>query len=148
MKKATIVEIISLLFILLFMYTGVNKLIDHQTFYSALNKSPLLTSFAGILSWLVPIGEVAISIALFNPRTRKIGLACASIMMAIFTIYIGYMLAYRSDRPCTCGGVIQLMTWHQHFYFNTAFTLLGVLGLWLLNKMRNEETRHPMSYAS
>lgn len=150
MKKTLLVEIICMLFILLFMYTGVNKLIDHQKFYTALDKSPLLSTVSPILSWLVPLGEIAISIALFNSRTRKIGLICASITMAIFTIYVGYMLTFRSDRPCTCGGVISLMNWHQHLYFNAGFTLLGTIGFWIQKRIlqQGSQSSTPISYAS
>jgi hypothetical protein len=45
------------------------------------------------------------------------------------------MLYFRVDRPCTCGGIISYMNWHQHFYFNTTVTLLAIYGL-ILNKFQ------------
>ena len=142
MKKTFAIDIIASLFILLFLYTGLNKIIDHEKFYWALYKSPLLKITAPVLSWLVPVGEIAMTVALFIPRTRRLGLICSFITMAIFTVYVGFMLYFRSDRPCTCGGIIQQMTWHQHLYFNAGFTLLALLGLWLDKKLRHLGSRN------
>jgi uncharacterized membrane protein YphA (DoxX/SURF4 family) len=133
MKKGTIVDIISGLFIILFVYTSLMKIIDHERFDWALHKSPLLYPVASFLAWTVPIGELLIVISLILPGTKKIGLYSSLILMSIFTIYIGFMVYLRSERPCTCGGVISYMNWHQHFYFNIFFTLLALLAL-LLNK--------------
>jgi len=150
MKKELIIDIIASLLILLFLYTGLNKIVDHEKFYTAVYKSPLLKPSAFVLSWLVPIGEIAITIALFIPRTRRLGLISSFITMAIFTIYVGFMLYFRSDRPCTCGGIIQQMTWHQHLYFNTGFALLALMGIWLDRKVRREKysSLNAVSYAS
>jgi methylamine utilization protein MauE len=139
MKRETTIEIISSLFVLLFLYTGIMKIIDHDIFYEALLKSPLLINFAWILSILVPLGELLIVISLLIPRTRKWGLYSSFILMGIFTIYVGFMLYFRSDRPCTCGGLIRLMNWHQHFYFNTAFTFMALFAIWLEKKNRQQK---------
>ena len=141
MKKALILDIIANFFILLFLYTGIMKIIDHHRFDWALHKSPLLYGVAPILSYLVPIGELLIVMGLMLPRTRRLGLISSLCLMSIFTIYIGYMLYFRMDRPCTCGGIISYMNWHQHFYFNTAATLLALYGVLMHPKRTDLDTK-------
>jgi hypothetical protein len=137
MKKSVLIDAISCLYIFLYIYTGVNKILDLHTFKSALLRSPLLKFIAPELSIFIPILELIIAtflvLPLINPNTKfkRLGLFSATILMGIFTVYIGYMLYFSSDRPCSCGGIISLMNWHQHLYFNSICTLLGLIGIWL-----------------
>jgi len=137
MKKSAIVDIISCLFIILFLYTGVYKLLDLHHFFWALNKSPLLGGFYKPVGYALPPIEVIIALLLLipffsnKPMLRTWGLYGSAVLMLIFTVYITYMVEFRTDRPCTCGGIISQMNWHQHMYFNTTFTCLSFLGIWL-----------------
>ena len=149
MKKAIFLDIISYLFIFLFLYTGLSKILEHEVFRTALFKSPLLGNYALFLSILVPLAELLTAIALLIPRTRRLGLYGFLVLMSIFAIYVGFMLYFRSDRPCTCGGIIKYMNWHQHFYFNSGFTLLAILALWLDKKLKQQDLKqmNKISYA-
>jgi hypothetical protein len=131
MKRSYWVEIISSLFILLFVYTAVNKIIDFRNFYDTLRTAPLLREKGKIVAWFIPGAEIIISALLFFPRTRKSGLWGSLALMLVFTGYLAYMLFFSHVRPCSCGGVIEKMTWNQHFLFNIFFTLLAGLALWL-----------------
>ena len=135
MNKSAFLDITLFLFVLLFLYTGTIKVIDHTTFVNAIKKSDQLRSYAPVISIVVPLGELLTVLALLIPRFRRLGMYSFLIMMAIFTVYVGIMLYFRSDRPCTCGGIIQQMNWHQHFYFNSAFTMLAAISLWLDKKI-------------
>ena len=136
MKKETFVDIITSLIILLLLYTGIMKIIEHDVFLGALLKSNQLRPFANILSILVPLAELLLVASLWIPKTKRIGLLGSSILMGLFTVYVGAMLYLRSDRPCTCGGIIRYLNWHQHFYFNTCFMVLALLAFWLDRKNR------------
>lgn len=144
-----LIELIASLFILLFLYTGISKLKEHEEFQLVLSKSPLLAASAIVLSWLLPIIEIATSVLLFFPSTRKYGLVTSLLLMAIFTIYISYMLLFTSNLPCSCGGVLEHLNWPQHFLFNFFFLLLSILVLWLSNKNKffiaiNRNSRTPV----
>ncbi|MHA4811793.1 MauE/DoxX family redox-associated membrane protein [Flavitalea flava] len=147
MKKEIIVDIISCLFIILFLYTGIYKLMDLTHFRWALSKSPLMEHTYLIVSDIIPPLEIIIALLLLipffldTPRLRKWGLYCSAALMIIFTIYIGYMLEFRTDRPCTCGGIISQMNWHQHLYFNTSFSILALFAVWL-NRLRLNKTQN------
>jgi len=129
MKKKNIVEIISALFILLFMYTALNKLYEPGRFRWVLNNSPLIKDFAGFVTYAVPIAELTLATLLFFPKSRKIGLYGSLGIMTVFTLYIGYMIAFTPNLPCSCGGVLQQMTWTQHLLFNMFFTLLALMAI-------------------
>lgn len=128
-KKSIIPEIISALFILLFVYTATTKLIEHESFRAVLGESPLIGKKANILSWLLPILELFTAALLFIPSFRKWGFTSALILMLIFTFYISYMILFASDLPCSCGGVISRITWPQHLVFNIFFTALAAIAL-------------------
>lgn len=135
--RSFIVEIIAALFILLFVYAAVSKLIDHKDFLYSLQNSPLLQPLASIFSWLVPCTEIAISILLFSPKRKEAGLLFSTFLMTAFTFYIAYMLLFIPHLPCSCGGVLKNMTWKQHLVFNSCFMLLAFIG-WRISKSNKD----------
>jgi len=130
MKRQTIIlEIISMLFMLLFVYTGSSKLMDYHKFSVELGKSPLLTTFAGYVAVCIPIIELIVSIMLIAPWTRLYGTYASLTLMVMFTAYIVAILQFSDYIPCTCGGILQTMTWHQHLLFNIIFILLALVSI-------------------
>lgn len=121
------IEIVSALLIVLFVYTACTKLMEHQRFFLAMKKNPLIEEYAGFLSWWVPLSELCIATMLVLPRQRRAGLLASAITMAIFSVYVIYMVSTFTDLPCTCGGIIQQMTWQQHVVFNITFTTLAAI---------------------
>ena len=130
-KKEIAVEIISFLFIVLFTYAAVTKLMDYQKFVVQIGQSPLLTNFAGILAWLVPGSELVFAGMLAIPRLRQIGLYASFSMMVMFTAYIVAILQFSKDIPCSCGGVLESLGWTEHLIFNIGFVILGMVGIFL-----------------
>jgi hypothetical protein len=122
---------ICLLHILLFTYAAANKLLDFENFQVQLGQSPLLSAFAGIVSYSVPAVELAIALALCSIRYRTLGLYCAFSLMVMFTAYIVIILNFSPFVPCSCGGVLEKMTWREHLFFNAAFVGLGFAGILL-----------------
>ena len=137
MKKTFIADLISALLILLFLYTGLSKLINHLNFVVAMNKSDLLRNYTTTLSWVVPIIEIMAAIMLSFSKTRLAGLYCSTVLMALFTGYVGLILVNSKNLPCTCGGVLQQMSWHTHLWFNFCFLILSGLGTALQLKYFN-----------
>jgi len=129
-----LIEIISALFILLFVYTGISKLNERYIFSLVLSQSPLIGANANLLSWLLPVAELSTALLLLILPTRKWGLIISLLLMCIFTGYIAYMLLLNSGLPCSCGGVFKQMTWTQHLVFNIILTGLNVAGLWSFQK--------------
>ena len=133
MKRQTFIEIISILFILLFVYAATSKLIDYQKFRVQLGQSPLLTSFAGLVAWLIPSIEILIAILLAIPRYRLTGLYASFSLMTMFTMYIFIITHYSEYIPCSCGGVLAKMSWNVHFVFNILLIILALIAILLDN---------------
>jgi len=117
--------------IFLLCYTANEKIADHERFYKGLTKIQYIKDYALTISWLVPITEIAVAIAIILPPTQKLGLYLFTIMMSIFTIYIASMLLWAEKKPCHCGGAIETLTWGQHLLFNIGFTLIAIFGIYL-----------------
>ena len=148
-SPALIIELISALFILLFVYTGISKIQERALFQIIIAKSPLIGSWATLLSWILPITELLTALLLFLPMTRNRGLVISLVLMVLFTTYIAYILLFSSRLPCSCGGVLKHLSWTNHLVFNLFFVLLGVYGLWLYKKHQlfiaiNRNSRTPV----
>ena len=141
-SKETIVYIICCLYILLFTYAAVSKLLDFENFQVQLRQSPLLSSIAGWVSWLVPVSEIAFSICLFFYSTRRLTLYASFVLMVMFSAYIYIILNYSDFVPCSCGGILESMDWTQHLIFNLVFVLLAGIAL-ILPQHRSQEPSFP-----
>lgn len=131
MKKSIFVEIISMLFVILFVYTAISKFMDFTLFKETIATSPVLAPVASVVAWVLPITEILVSVLLLIPSMRLKGLYASLGLMMAFTLYIIYILKFSPHVPCSCGGVIELMSWREHLVFNSAFILLAILGIWL-----------------
>jgi uncharacterized membrane protein YphA (DoxX/SURF4 family) len=117
------------LLLALFVYTATSKILTVDSFSSTMAKSPLIGSYSLLVAWLIPITEILVSILLIVPVTRKSGLYASLSILALFTIYLIYMVLSGTKLPCNCGGAINTMTWQQHIWFNVAFLLLAAIGI-------------------
>jgi putative oxidoreductase len=136
LRRQLIIEIIAALFILLFVYTAISKLSDASKFQNVLSKSPLIGSLASYISLGLPILELVVTGLLFLPKTRWLGLYSSLVLMAGFTCYLGYMIYFTPNLPCSCGGVLSQMTWREHLVFNSVFNVLALWGVILSRKER------------
>lgn len=135
--KNSSLNLIAALFIFLFTYTALSKLIEHDLFRNTLIKSPLIGSYAGIVSFALPITELIVAGLLFCPKTKLAGLYSSFAMMFLFTAYLSYMMiVFTKDLPCSCGGVLQQFSWQQHLWFNILLTVLAGLGIYLHRRRR------------
>jgi uncharacterized membrane protein len=141
MLSSKISNILSALLVLLFVYTGVSKLVDHHIFLSQLVRIPwrLLVSNASWFSYALPTLELLISMALIIPRLRQLGYWLSAVLLISFIIFLVIMLSQGLDLPCSCGGIIVYLTWRQHVIFNLVFTLISIWGI-LIERKHNIET--------
>ncbi|MEJ4088627.1 DoxX family protein [Galbibacter orientalis] len=142
-----ITEIISYLFILLFVYAALTKLLDFENFRIQLGQAPMLSVYAGWLVWIVPISEILTAFLLLNKNTRYIGLLTSLVLMVMFTTYIYIILNYASNIPCSCGGVLEKMGWKTHLIFNLSFIFIASLAIIVYrNRYYKNKSKHK-SYA-
>lgn len=126
--QKVILELICVLYVLLFVYAAVSKLLDFENFQVQLGQSPLLSAFAVYIAWIVPIVEIIIALLLLSSKFKYEGLILAYSLMILFTIYIIIILNFSSFVPCSCGGVLSKLGWTEHLIFNIAFVILAIIG--------------------
>lgn len=127
-------ETICFLFILLFVYAGLTKLLDFEKFVIQIGQSPMLTAYSKWVAWIIPLLEIVISLLLAFKRFRLIALYASFSLMVAFTAYIIVIMNFSPYVPCSCGGVLQDMGWKEHLGFNVGFVVLGIAGITLQSK--------------
>lgn len=135
--RQTAVEIISILFVVLWVYAGLSKLLDYETFRTQLGKSPFLENITGLVALGIPAGELLIAVLLTVPKTRLLGLYASFGLMLLFTGYIYTIMNFSHYIPCACNGILDSMDWNTHFWFNVVFTLLALAGI-VLSTLKND----------
>lgn len=129
-KKQVLLECVCALLILLFLYAGISKFLDFKRFIDQMNNQPLPNSWTPYLVWGIPLLEITISILLLFEYTRLLALYASLIVMLLFTFYTGIILLHFFPYiPCTCGGVIQKLTWRQHLALNLFYVALSIFGI-------------------
>jgi uncharacterized membrane protein YphA (DoxX/SURF4 family) len=139
MKRTTIIETIIFLYAILFLYTGISKLMEYDVFKENIAASPILAPVASLIAWNIPFFEFAITAILIIPKWRLKGLYAALTLMILFTVYIIAILLFDKNLPCSCGGIIQQLSWWQHLVFNSVFILLAIWGTVLQKRERKQQ---------
>ncbi|WP_394370783.1 MauE/DoxX family redox-associated membrane protein [Chitinophaga rhizophila] len=131
MSRKLLIDILSALLVFLFIYTGISKLLDYHTFRRQLGQSPFITSYASVIVWALPLGEIIIAGLLLYSRTRLLGFYLSFFLLSLFTFYLIAMLRLSYFIPCSCGGVLQHLSWDAHIVFNIVFVILSTIGVLL-----------------
>ncbi|MDO5981024.1 MauE/DoxX family redox-associated membrane protein [Flavivirga spongiicola] len=138
--KNILLEIICMLFILLFVYAAVSKFLIFDEFKIQIGQSPVLTAYTTWVAWGVPFIEILISLMLVVPRFRLPALYAAFTLMVMFTTYIFIILNFSDFIPCACGGVLEKLSWTEHLIFNIIFVILAFIGVMILSPQKNDDT--------
>jgi uncharacterized membrane protein YphA (DoxX/SURF4 family) len=128
-KKSLILEIAGGLIILLFAYASISKILNFPHFINEINNQPLPNEWTPFLVYAIPTLEIIIVVMLVVPPWRTWGFIMSAIFMSIFTVYASVILLHGfSYVPCSCGGVIEHLSWQQHLILNIGYLLLSILG--------------------
>ncbi len=138
MTRKKILIVIITVFILLFLYTGIAKLVNYQHFLEGFESSFLLRPFAHMPVWWVPVAEVLLPILLLSKKYRLFGLYICFIIMILFTAYIVVLNYHSEDIPCDCGGYLEKLSPGLHIFLNCLLAALALGGITLEKKLRNE----------
>jgi putative oxidoreductase len=126
----TFIQCCQYLLILLWIYAGCIKLLDYRHTRAEMMLQIFDASFAGILAWLVPVTEIITGLLLAVPLTTRYGLVLSALLLFVFTVYVsGGLLNWYESRPCSCGGVLEQMSWGWHFVFNLFFLALNSIAI-------------------
>lgn len=127
-------DIASYFFILLFCYAALSKMMDFENFQVQIAQSPLLSAYAGLISYFIIIVELVIVTVLIFPTIRSLGLYASLGIMTAFTLYIFLILHYSEFIPCSCGGILEKMGWTEHLIFNIITVLMAIFAIICIEK--------------
>jgi putative oxidoreductase len=147
MKRKLVVELISFLLMLIFLYAAFSKWFAFKTFRDEINNQPYPNWLTPWIIYSIPPLEVLITLALMFERTRKVGLYASLILMSVFSMYtIAVMLNFFAYVPCSCGGIIKdlawikNLSWNQHLLLNLFMVAISIVGI-VLHKNRFNKDR-------
>lgn len=147
MKRETIILFITTVLALLFFYAAFIKLINYDESRQQMLNQVFPTALALLLTWLVPVVEFIVMALLLIRQTRSKGLYASALLLLAFTLYIIVAMSGVSGHiPCSCGGVLENMSYQNHIWFNLFFMVLAVSGIaletpWIINRVTNFLTR-------
>jgi len=137
MKRSEIPDLIGLIFILLFVYASVSKLISFGTFRIEMMRQSVPRWSVDLLVYIIPVAELVIAGLFLFRNFRTAGLVGSFVLLLTFTVYVTLaMFGAFGKVPCSCGGIISKFTWPQHFVFNLIFLSLSIYGIVLDQKER------------
>ncbi|MCT2561821.1 MauE/DoxX family redox-associated membrane protein [Chryseobacterium herbae] len=146
MKKSFYIfpDIIAYFFVLLFCYAASSKVFDFENFQVQLAQSPLLSAYAGAISYAVIIVELIIVLLLCIKSTRLTGLYLSLGIMISFTVYIYLILNYSDFVPCSCGGILEKLGWTEHMIFNIVCVLMAFSAVCIVERQEKRKLSRTM----
>jgi hypothetical protein len=106
MRRKPIIEIISSIFLLVFVYICSKNLLHYTEFKLVLGGAPPFVDHAGVAALAILITVGLVSILLFMPRTRLWGLYGAFALTLLFTFYMAW-ITWFTPNACPCDGVLK-----------------------------------------
>ncbi|MBB5637843.1 general stress protein CsbA [Pedobacter cryoconitis] len=133
MNPHPFIIIITGLLILLWAYASFSKIFDMHKFQHALMTQVFPRWVGKILTYVLPLTEIALIVLLLIPQTRLTGMYSSLFLMGVFTLYVGGAVFQIYERyPCACGGLFARMGWYKHFKVNIILTLIALAGVILM----------------
>ncbi len=130
--KQWIIEIITGLLAVLFIYTAVSKLMDFDRFIWQINNQPFDNRLTPFLTHALPSVELLLTGLLLWPKTRLAGLYGSGVLLTVFTIYITLVTFNFYPRvPCGCATAFEHLSWPQHLAMNAGFTAMAFTAVYL-----------------
>ena len=123
-------RIASTVLILLWTYTGLDKLIRFEGSRKAFLNQPMPNELEEILAFAVPGIELLLALLLLFSVTRWWGYLGSVLLLSVFTTYVGLIWVGAFPRvPCNCAGILEILGWAEHFVLNLGFIGVAVWGL-------------------
>jgi putative oxidoreductase len=120
-----------LILITLFTYTAISKTIDHILFYQQLANIPAIRPLAGFITVFIPLIELITALLLLFPKSEMIGWWLSAILFSAFIIYILAMMILVPKLPCSCGGIIEGLSWTNHLLINITLAFFSWLKIYI-----------------
>lgn len=136
MNRNTILQIIRIVFILLFSYTGIMKVWHYQEFKSQIRESSILNPISEIVVWTLTAIEISIVILLLKSRWLLKGFYVSLFLMSLFTLYMILIVNFSFYIPCSCGGWLESLPQNFHILLNILLTVFAFIGALLQKQLQ------------
>jgi hypothetical protein len=118
---------------IIFFYSGVDKLLYFDQFVNNFSKSPFSPQqYLRELCAAIIFLEIGFSLLLFFDETKRISLIGFGILSFLFSLYISLMIFYSPYLPCSCGGIIDLLSWNEHLVLAICLFFLSFYSSYLI----------------
>lgn len=129
-------QLSSLILIIVFVYTGLDKLLRWEDNWKAFHNQTFPAELAAVLASAVPISELLIALLLLFSVTRWWGYLSSLLLLTVFTTYVGLIWVGAFPRvPCNCAGILESLGWEAHFWMNLGFIGVAVWGMVRLSEV-------------
>ena len=127
----TILIIPTAALILLWTYTGLDKIVRFGDSRKAFHNQTFPAELAEILSYAIPGVELLLTLLLLFSVTRWWGYLGSVLLLTVFTTYVGLIWVGAFPRvPCNCAGILESLGWAEHFWLNLFFIGVSAFGLY------------------
>ncbi|RZM26524.1 MAG: hypothetical protein EOO88_16685 [Pedobacter sp.] len=127
------------LLIILWIYAAGSKLFEYNSFKHQLSMQHFPCKIEETLVWLLPSIEILTAGLLTATNTIKYGLIASALLLSIFTTYITFIITGIYDKaPCSCGGVLSMLSWKTHLVFNLSFLAINAWAIYTFYQKRKE----------
>lgn len=118
--------------ILIWTYSGLDKLIQFDQSRKSFLNQPLPNEIEEVLAYSIPGVELLLALLLLFSVTRWWGFLGSSLVLTVFTSYVGLIWVGAFPRvPCNCAGILESLGWAEHFILNLGLIGVSILGLYL-----------------
>jgi putative oxidoreductase len=116
--------------VLMWCYAAGSKLIQYEESRGEMLNQVFPLAISEVLVWAVPVTELIIAVMLLKPAKLRPALWASLILLSLFTLYISVVMTGVFGRiPCSCGGILEKMSWGQHLIFNLFFIALTLVAI-------------------
>jgi hypothetical protein len=137
-RQKTIVDYLTLFYILFLCYVASNKLLNISSFQTNLLKTGLFpTQYIGFLSFMVTFIEFIVVIFLIF--RIKMGLILFTSMILVFTVYISFLNYNGQYEICGCGGILNGLKYQYHLFINIVLLASSLFCLFLIKHRADEK---------
>ena len=127
------------LLILVWTYTGLEKIIRFEASRKAFHNQTFPVELAELLSYSIPALELLLAVLLLFSVTRWWGYLGSILLLTVFITYVGLIWVGAFPRvPCNCAGIIESLGWSEHLVLNLIFLILACQGLYFRSNKKAE----------
>ncbi len=135
-------DVITSLFILLFVYATIMQLADFENYAGKMRNQPSPKWLNEIAIYLILAGQILVVILFFV--RRALGMLLSTFLLVTFTAHIALIVfnAYEYV-PCSCAGVFNVFSWEIQLVIHIILLSIAIIGLASVKQTSNLIAKGP-----